>query len=195
MTHPLFFGYGSLVNRATHDYLDPRPATLNGWRRVWRRTTLREVAFLSVDPAPGVSILGLTARVPNGDWAALDARERAYARIDVAHAIEHDHEPGPTAVYRVSDGLIEGPSEAAPILLSYIDTVAAGFLDLYGADGVAHFFATTTGWGPIRNDRAAPLYSRAQSPTPALRAMVDAHLAGFAGGGGSRPASPGATDR
>ena len=177
MSHPLFFGYGSLVNRATHDYLDPRPAKLNGWRRVWRRTTLREVAFLSVDPAPEVSILGLTARVPGGDWAALDARERAYARIDVAHGVEHDREPGPTAVYRVSEGLIEGPSEAAPILLSYIDTVVAGFHDLYGVEGVAHFFATTTGWGPIRDDRAAPIYSRAQRPPPELTSMVDRQLA------------------
>ena len=175
-SHPLFFGYGSLVNRATHDFMDPRPARLSGWERVWRRTSLREVAFLSVDPAPRTDILGLTARVPNGDWATLDAREGAYTRIDVAHAVSHDHEPGPTAVYRISEGLIEGPSETAPILLSYLDTVAAGFLDLYGEDGVVHFFETTTGWGPIRNDRAAPVYSRAQPTTVALTALVDRHL-------------------
>ena len=175
--HPLFFGYGSLVNRATHDYLDPRPARLSGWERVWRRTTLREIAFLSVDPAPGTDILGITARVPDGDWAALDLRERAYTRVDVAHAVSHDHTPGPTAVYRISEGVIEGPSETAPILLSYIDTVVAGFLDLHGEAGVDNFFATTTGWGPIRDDRNAPIYSRAQPTTPGLVALVDRHLA------------------
>ncbi len=36
MSDPAFFGYGSLVNLRTHGYDDPRPATLHGWRRVWR---------------------------------------------------------------------------------------------------------------------------------------------------------------
>ncbi len=33
MADPYFFGYSSLVNLATHDFPDPRPATLRGWRR------------------------------------------------------------------------------------------------------------------------------------------------------------------
>ena len=31
--HPRFFGYGSLVNRDTHDYPNAVRATLSGWRR------------------------------------------------------------------------------------------------------------------------------------------------------------------
>uniref|UniRef100_UPI000A5B3968 DnaB-like helicase C-terminal domain-containing protein n=1 Tax=Leisingera sp. F5 TaxID=1813816 RepID=UPI000A5B3968 len=45
MEHPYFFGYGSLVNAATHDFSDPQPAHLSGWRRAWRHTDLRPVAF------------------------------------------------------------------------------------------------------------------------------------------------------
>ncbi|MDX5384038.1 MAG: gamma-glutamylcyclotransferase, partial [Rhodobacterales bacterium] len=38
MKDAFFFGYGSLVNRATHDYGQARAATLPGWRRAWRHT-------------------------------------------------------------------------------------------------------------------------------------------------------------
>ena len=59
MSDPAFFGYGSLVNVATHDYADPRPAMLHGWRRVWRKTNLREAAYLSVEPANDSTLRGL----------------------------------------------------------------------------------------------------------------------------------------
>jgi len=85
---PWFFGYGSLVNRATHRYPLAQTATLNGWRRVWVRTGLRDVVFLSIHPAEGHSIDGLIATVPGADWAALDQREHGYARIDATrHAL------------------------------------------------------------------------------------------------------------
>ena len=52
MTGPFFFGYGSLVNRATHDYSDAHPARIEGWRRAWRHVEGRKVAFLTAVPAP-----------------------------------------------------------------------------------------------------------------------------------------------
>ncbi|WP_010137298.1 hypothetical protein [Oceanicola sp. S124] len=53
-----------------------------------------------------------------------------------------------------------------------------GYLDEFGEAGVARFFETTDGWGaPIRDDRAAPLYPRAQKLSPAERALVDRWLA------------------
>ncbi|MEO1425117.1 MAG: gamma-glutamylcyclotransferase family protein, partial [Pseudomonadota bacterium] len=67
MQDPYFFGYGSLVNRATHAHDDAHPATLRGWRRMWRHTALRPVAFLTVVPAPGSRIDGLIAAVPGAD--------------------------------------------------------------------------------------------------------------------------------
>lgn len=174
MTHPRFFGYGSLVNRATHDFPDPQPATLQGWRRVWRHAAARPVAFLSVEPCPKTTLHGLTAQVPNNDWAALDAREHAYLRRDVSDQFGH-----PTAVYEANPALTARASTAHPILLSYLDVVIAGYGTLHPT-GADHFFETTTGWGPVLNDRDAPLYPRAQPLAPKTRDRVDEALAALA---------------
>ena len=74
MKRPYFFGYGSLVNRGTHDFDDAHPARLSGWRRIWRHTDLRPVAYLTVVPDASAEIDGLIAHVPDDDWAALDHR-------------------------------------------------------------------------------------------------------------------------
>jgi hypothetical protein len=173
--HPQFFGYGSLVNLATHDYVDPTPATLKGWRRVWRHAKARPVAFLSVEPCANTVLHGITAKVPNADWAALDAREHAYLRRDVTAQFHH-----PTAVYEANPEHTSAPSVAHPILLSYLDVVTAGYHGIYGDDGVAHFFSTTVGLGPVLNDRADPLYPRAQLLSTRTRNTVDAALSTLA---------------
>lgn len=169
----MFFGYGSLVNRATHGYADACTARLTGWRRLWVATPARPQAYLSVYPAPGV-LLGLAAAVPGGDWAALDLREAAYRRHPVMVATER----GALAVqvYAVPGGdRPAGPGHR--LVLSYIDCVVQGFLREYGAAGAVHFFATTDGWdSPVLDDRRAPLYPRAQRLTDAERATVDAGL-------------------
>jgi cation transport regulator ChaC len=173
---PHFFGYGSLVNRATHDYPRAGPARVRGWARAWRGTALRRVAYLSAVEAPGSEIEGLIAAVPGGDWSALDARERAYARHPVA-MVEHDHpEDLSVMIYKVEPHHV---SHAAPhpILLSYLDTVVQGYLREFGEAGAARFFETTTGWeAGIHDDRADPVYPRAQATTERERALVDAAL-------------------
>ena len=173
-----FFGYGSLVNRATHDYPGAEPALLAGWRRVWVHTALRPVAFLSVEPAPGVAIAGLVAEVPRGDWAALDAREYAYRRHAVT-AAAHPCGSGIAAqVYAVPQPQSASPSQTHPILLSYLDAVVQGFLREFGPAGAADFFATTAGWdAPVLDDRAAPRYPRAQPLSRAETGLVDRLLA------------------
>ena len=170
---PCFFGYGSLVNLATHDYRAPRAAKLSGWRRIWRTTTLRRAAYLSVEPAPGTTIAGVVAEVPNADWTALDTREAAYTRVDISDTIGISD----CAIYQVSDLYRADNGADAPILRSYLDTVAQGFFDLHGAPGVDDFFATTANWTAITDDRAAPLYPRHRPPTPKVTALLDAHLA------------------
>ena len=174
---PLFFGYGSLVNLATHDYAMPRPARLHGWRRVWRHTSLRPVAYLSVERAEGCVIEGVVAHVPGGDWAALDAREAAYTRHDVTEQTHHDGPGNPVAVYQVHHGHLAPPRPDHPILLSYIDVVVQGYLRLFGHEGAEAFFATTHGWSnAIQDDRAAPVYPRSQRLTAEETAFVDANL-------------------
>ncbi|WP_093027952.1 gamma-glutamylcyclotransferase family protein [Ruegeria marina] len=179
MPDPYFFGYGSLVNLSTHDFPDPRPARLKGWRRVWRHTDLRQVAFLTATPATDCEIDGMIAHVPNDDWAALDAREWAYDRVPVTDAVSHDlPHPAEIAVYAVAAERQSPPSTRYPILLSYIDVVVQGYLHRFGEPGVERFFATTGGWeAPIIDDRAEPRYPRHQALKPAETALVDVHLA------------------
>ena len=177
MTDPYFFGYGSLVNVNTHIYPDPRPATLHGWRRAWVATPRFGVVLLTGVRAPGHSIDGLIAKVPDADWDALDAREAGYARItagsDVTHA--HDHDPE-IAVYAVAgENILQSSNHM--ILLSYLDVVVQGFNAVYGAAGVQRFFDTTDGWDTvILNDRDDPVYPRHQSLLPDESALVDDHL-------------------
>ena len=177
MSDPAFFGYGSLVNLATHDYQKPRPAVLSGWRRRWERTDLRKAAFLSVVPDEATALQGIVAEVPGADWAALDKREAAYLRHDVSDTVRHNGPRAQTAVYQVSPAHLAADDDH-PILLSYLDVVIQGYLRMYGEDGVQHFFETTDGWGThVLNDRAAPIYPRHQQLSTAERALVDEHLA------------------
>ncbi len=174
-----FVGYGSLVNRRTHDHAQVYPARLRGWRRMWRKTALREAAYLTVVPDPACEIDALVAAVAPQDWPALDQRETAYAKHPARHQIEA---PLPSdahvVVYAIEDGHHHPPDPASPVLLSYIDVVVQGYLHVFGAAGVARFFETTGGWeAPVHNDRAAPVYSRHQRLSPEETELVDAMLA------------------
>jgi hypothetical protein len=175
MADPFFFGYGSLVNRATHAFDDAHPATLRGWRRVWRHTNLRPLAFLTAVPDPGSEIEGLVAHVPGDDWAALDVREHAYDRTPVTHLTGHSvPRPIHVQVYAIPHGKHGMPDQTHPVLLSYIDVVVQGYLREFGEAGVLRFFQTTDGWdAPILDDRGAPIYSRSQRLTGDERLLVD----------------------
>lgn len=175
MQDPFFFGYGSLVNRATHSYPRSAPAQVRGWRRVWTHTKLRKLAFLSVHPAHGEEIDGLIAAVPGHDWAALDARERAYDRQLVT---DHTAPVKDVHIYAVTPDHKDTPEARHPILLSYIDVVVQGFLHEFGPHGAQRFFDTTDGWDtPVLDDRDAPIYPRHQTLSAAETAFVDAQLA------------------
>ena len=177
MTKPYFFGYGSLVNRATHDYADAHPARIGGWRRAWRHVEGRKVAFLTAVPDPDSVIDGLVAHVPGGDWDALDMREHAYARVladDVEHGIMGAHE---IHIYHAPADMHAPATEMRPVLLSYVDVVVQGYLREFGEEGVARFFETTDGWdAPMKDDRDAPVYPRHQRLTRGETALVDGWL-------------------
>lgn len=174
---PYFFGYGSLVNRQTHDYPKAQPAQLQGWRRAWVRTAVRDLVFLSVIKDDTSTIDGLVAAVPNADWFALDAREAGYARLPSGSAVTHPISPAPEiAHYAVPPSETGVPGDHA-ILLSYLDVVVQGFVKEFGEEGVQRFFDTTDGWDtPVINDRATPRYPRAQTLTLRETALVDHHL-------------------
>ena len=107
-----FFGYGSLVNAATHSYADVTPASVSGWRRQWVQSNAREVAFLSVTPDPLSRIDGVIADVGDIGWDALDAREAAYDRL----ALPEPH--AGVQIYRASPRHVGPAALGQPILLS-----------------------------------------------------------------------------
>ncbi|WP_299842040.1 gamma-glutamylcyclotransferase [uncultured Roseovarius sp.] len=167
------------MNRDTHAFEGARTASLRGWRRIWRYTTQRQVAYLTVIRDASTTIDGLIAPVPDQDWGALDYRERAYARVPAAHQITHTlpHQPQ-IAVYAIPDNADDSHAQDHTLLLSYIDVVVQGYLREFGAEGAARFFASTSGWdAPIVDDRAAPRYPRHCRLTPEETALVDVHLA------------------
>lgn len=172
-----FFGYGSLVNAATHAHAPCLPATVRGWRRTWVATPQRALCYLSVVRDPAGQVEGAIAPVPDGDWAALDLREAAYARHDATADVTHDSEAGQIAIYSVPPEHSGAPGPENAILLSYLDTVIGGFLHLHGRAGAEAFFATTSGWeAAVLNDRAAPRYPRSIAPTHEVLDLIDESL-------------------
>lgn len=173
--HPHFFGYGSLVNRNTHDFTPIHVARITGWRRVWHRAPIRPAAFLSVVPDTSSVIEGVIAPVPNDDWAALDKRETAYDRIDVTDGVGHGADNvRDVSIYAIPSGSPAPPNAEHPILLSYVDTVLQGYLLEFGEDGAKDFVTTTEGWEyPVMDDRAAPVYPRAQALSDDERGFVN----------------------
>ncbi len=167
-----FFGYGSLVNLATHDYRNPRKATVQGWRRQWEYSRTRDLSFLSVTRDPETSIQGMIADVAGLGWAALDIREAAYRRLKLQSG-EHVG----VQIYQAHPDHIAPAVGNKPILLSYLDCVVQGFLEHFGEQGVTAFFDSTSGWERlVKDDRTAPIYPRAQ-PLSALEIkLVDKHL-------------------
>ena len=175
MTQRGFFGYGSLVNRATHGYRVLACPELPGWRREWCQTGTREFSFLSARRDASAAISGLVAEVPDNDWAALDEREFAYEKSPLANALSHLPLTD-IQIYSVPDA--NHKPAPCPILLSYLDVVVQGFLAEFGPEGVANFFTTTTGWHVgVLDDRAAPIYPRHQNLARHETALVDRHLA------------------
>ena len=170
-----FFGFGSLVNQKTHDFLIT-PAELKGWRRQWIATTVRDFAFLSALPDPSTDILGVTAVMADQNWSDLDRREYAYRRVNVSGRFaEHDE----TVVYQVAPQNIA--QNLKPLLLSYLDVVVQGFFAIGGEVAVTNFFQTTQGWdGGIYDDRAHPIYPRAQVLTGAETELCDQMCSDFA---------------
>jgi hypothetical protein len=185
MSTDFFFGYGSLVNRATHAHDPAFAAQISGWGRVWRHLPGRRVATLSVEPVAGGVIDGLIAGVAAEHWAALDRREAAYDRHPVTDAVTHTIGHQGPSVAGIQMYVVpppdQGPEVPLPILRSYLDVVVQGYLQVFGEQGVVDFFATTRGWqAPVLDDRTAPVYPRHQLLSSSETALVDAHLAALA---------------
>jgi len=160
-----YFGYGSLVNKATlrTRFLAIRRAEVMGWRRFWLPRP-GGIALLSVRPDRGHVTQGVVVYDHADNLAAVDLREAGYIRRDVAApAIEAaPRVKAKVHIYEAIHPEVDAADTGATILQSYLDAVLQGFLSLYGRDGVARFVAETEGFETdILADRHAPRYPRA----------------------------------
>ncbi|RST81792.1 gamma-glutamylcyclotransferase [Aquibium carbonis] len=181
-----YFGYGSLVNRATHRtaILHAVPARLTGWRRTWRpRPDMPgfPAALLSIRPEPRAACDGLIVFDRAENLAAVDAREARYQRLTLdIGSVETDLPlPGglPLHVYVAQTDVPPHP-EPPKILRSYLDAVLQGFLAEHGEAGVRRFLEDTEGFGtPIHDDRDRPVYPRAVELSGREQALFETLLA------------------
>jgi hypothetical protein len=177
MQTPYFFGYGSLVNINTHSYRPYEKKTIKGWRRKWCYTKLRQVPFLSAHFVNKGQISGLIAAVPDNDWSALDQRETGYHRTRIPLKLEEGTSKIEVQIYHVPSENISNKKPTKGIILSYLDCVVKGYLEQYGEEGVADFFATTDGWDcQAFDDRLKPIYPRHVELTKSERHLVDYYL-------------------
>lgn len=196
VTSNFYFGYGSLVNRATRPADEfSTPVRLHGWHRSWthrvrhlelgRGSCSLSVTDLDSGGSPEIAataIDGVLVPISEEDLPTLDARESGYDRValpreqfELLHGAKLDMSGDAEFFLYRSNADHEGSaSDAHPILQSYVDCVMAGYLKYYGEQGLREFVASTDGWyGQILNDRTTPLYVRAQSIDAALLHRFD----------------------
>lgn len=164
-----YFGYGSLVNRATlrTEIVSAVPARLNGWRRRWRpRPDMPgfPAALLTVEVDPAAGCDGLLVFDKPDNLAAVDQREARYRRFTLTRdALQTNAKLPDDFVAYVYVAQTELPPHREPpvILQSYLDAVMQGFLTEHGETGLRRFAAETKDFHiPVLRDRARPRYPR-----------------------------------
>ena len=166
-----YFGYGSLVNRATHrtQIYGAAKASVRGWRRHWQgrpdTSDDQPVSLLSVKPEadpehdlPGLLVFDHIENLP-----ALDERESGYVRREVdPSAIEISESISisvPVYIYEAKPA--SSGDQDHGILQSYLDAVLHGYMSEYGTEAVGKFVAETHAFDtPVIKDRHAPRYPR-----------------------------------
>ncbi len=186
--HIAYFGYGSLVNRATHqaDIVDFTRACLKGFRRQWLprpKSKFGHVALLSVVRDAECEINGLVVLDHPHNLPMLDSREIRYDRVEVdrqfltlPNAAENGFSAGqaPLFIYEAKTLPQFEDGEKCRILRSYLDAVMQGYHNKFGQDGLQHFIATTTNFEiGIREDRHAPVYTRPVATSHSERSLFD----------------------
>ena len=138
------FGFGSLVNDATHDYEIIAPASVSGFARQWVSAIDGQYSFLSASPQSDVSIKGLVLGVAEEKMAALAEREARYELVELNNAnIQCNQKLNrPVYLYQAESDAID-QFDKKPILQSYLDCVFAGFETHLGTASIAEFIKSS----------------------------------------------------
>lgn len=186
--HIAYFGYGSLVNQATHrtDIVGFKRAQLSGWRRGFFDRgpgKFGPVAILSVFPNENCQIDGLLVIDRMENLGAIDLREARYNRQQLDHntlkLMTPDNQDGiwpdlAVHLYVAKPAKSTQNTVKCLILRSYLDAVMQGYLDVFGRGGLERFVATTDNFDlGIHEDRRNPIYPRAVVTTTRQRALFD----------------------
>ena len=110
-----------------------------------------------------------------GMGGPVDASFEQETTVTVTDAVQHAaSDVRDISIYAIPPEHAAAPDKDHPILLSYVDAVLQGYLREFGEAGAERFCATTEGWNtPVLNDRAAPVYPRAQRLTMVEQTFVD----------------------
>ena len=181
------FGYGSLVNVATHrtPVVATVSAELAGWRRVWKRRPSNPdsprdgIAFLSVEEAPGTTIQGVVMIDRAASLPDLDRREALYDRValepSAVRLLERHPALGPDVPFYIYRAAATADGAPPPRMIrSYLDAVFQGYATRFGHDAVEAFLASTANAAlEIEEDRDGPIYPRAVTLSDAERTAFD----------------------
>jgi hypothetical protein len=169
-----YFGYGSLVNRATlrTDIVAAYPARLEGWRRYWRRHPKDTANRDGVNPAvltagrdakAGIDGMLVIDRLDN--LPSVDEREHRYQRVEIGNADLSFYAEAPEIafpLYIYEARFEEEERHSSRIIRSYLDAVMQGFHREFGEAGLHRFIKETDDFHHLfHEDRHAPAYPRA----------------------------------
>lgn len=181
------FAYGSLLHKSTWSFdAEIEMVSLQGWVRQWNQVVPLDggaITALSISPHPKKSIKGIILKVDKSTLESIGGREVGYNKTILAAGSLTSLNPKRPLLndrimaYTASKETKIWANKKAPILLSYIDVVAQGYFNLYGWEGLLHFFKSTQGWDlPILNDRKAPLYPRATTHDIGFLDLIDQQI-------------------
>ncbi|MHA7879157.1 MAG: gamma-glutamylcyclotransferase family protein [Saccharospirillum sp.] len=118
---------------------------------------------------------GVVFQVDDSNLARFDEREQGYHRIPLPwpHVRSLDNQPLPTEypLWAYVGKRVQPPSNALPIMQSYLDVILHGCLQ-YGEPFARRFLQTTQSWQYLLDDRHAPGYPRPLN-NPALAPALD----------------------
>ncbi|TBR43919.1 gamma-glutamylcyclotransferase [Marinomonas agarivorans] len=164
------FGYGSLISATsrakTGETGQTWPVLLSGYQRYWSIMTSEfGMSSVAVVRDENANCNGVLIEIDENELPAFDEREQGYQRALISPSQLKTYQgrslpEGDVWIYYSQT--ITHPSQHCPIVLSYLDVILAGCLDI-GHDFAHDFVHMTQGWQhELVNDRQEPRYPRVQ---------------------------------